>query len=61
VAFDYLDILMDALESHGMHYQVATSVENIDVELPAATSLRPSWWGTLTGHPKAALRPTRPW
>ncbi len=38
VAFDYLDILLGELRRRGLRYEVATSVENIDVELPAATS-----------------------
>ena len=38
VAFDYLEILLDALRRQGLRYEVATSVENIDVKLPAATS-----------------------
>ena len=38
VAFDYLDILLSELQRRGLRYEVATSVENIDVELPAATS-----------------------
>lgn len=31
---DYLQILMDALASRGLDYEVAVSVENADVELP---------------------------
>ena len=38
VAYDYLEILLDALEAWGLDYRVATAVDNIDVELPMATS-----------------------
>ena len=38
VAYDYLEILLGALEARGLDYRVATAVNNIDVELPMATS-----------------------
>ncbi len=38
VAFDYLQLLMDALAERGLGYRVAAVVENIDIELPAASS-----------------------
>jgi endonuclease/exonuclease/phosphatase family metal-dependent hydrolase len=34
VLFDYLDILLDALEARGLEYVVAGVVENADIELP---------------------------
>ena len=34
VIFDYLDILLSALETRGLHYQVAAIVQDADVELP---------------------------
>ncbi|MGB5881418.1 MAG: endonuclease/exonuclease/phosphatase family protein, partial [Thermoanaerobaculia bacterium] len=34
VLFDYLDILLDALEARGLDYVVAGIVENADIELP---------------------------
>ena len=34
VFMDYLQILMDALRSEGLSYQVAAQVENLDVEMP---------------------------
>lgn len=34
VLFDYLDILLDALEEAGVSYHVAAEVDNADVELP---------------------------
>jgi hypothetical protein len=34
VLFDYLDILLDALEARGLDYVVAGVVENADIELP---------------------------
>lgn len=37
VAFDFLAILQDSLAARGLSYDVAASVENADVELPAAT------------------------
>lgn len=37
VVFDYLQILMDALQAEGMDYQVAAQVENLDVEMPIFT------------------------
>ncbi len=38
VAFDYLEILLNEFARRGLRYEVATSIENVDVELPAATS-----------------------
>ena len=32
---DYLDILLDALEARGLHYEVGAEITNADVELPA--------------------------
>lgn len=34
VVFDYLQILLDTLEAHGLHYEVAGQVKNFDVEMP---------------------------
>ncbi|MCG9126813.1 endonuclease/exonuclease/phosphatase family protein [Candidatus Poribacteria bacterium] len=34
VVLDYLKILMDALNTEGLNYQVAAQVENLDVEMP---------------------------
>lgn len=34
VLYDYLTILMDALQSRGLNYKVAAVVENADIELP---------------------------
>ena len=36
VVFDYLQLLVDALAAQGAHYTVASSVNEIDVELPMA-------------------------
>lgn len=33
---DYLQILMEALNARGLHYEIAESIENADVELPVA-------------------------
>ena len=38
VALDYLEILLRELDARGLRYDVATSIDNIDVELPSATS-----------------------
>jgi hypothetical protein len=38
VQLDYLQILLDALERHGGHYAAVSRVEDIDVEVPLATS-----------------------
>jgi endonuclease/exonuclease/phosphatase family metal-dependent hydrolase len=35
VQFDYLQLLLDALEKRGVSYRVAASIDNADVELPA--------------------------
>lgn len=37
LAYDYLEILLDALAAKGLHYEVAVVVENADVELPMLT------------------------
>jgi endonuclease/exonuclease/phosphatase family metal-dependent hydrolase len=37
VELDYLSILLDALESHGGHYAVASQVQDSDVEVPLFT------------------------
>jgi len=34
VVFDYLKILLDALDARGLAYRVAGKVENVDIELP---------------------------
>ncbi len=39
VLYDYLQILMDALARHGLHYRVASVVDNADVEMPAFAGL----------------------
>ena len=38
VTFDFLDLLLDALEARGMDYVVVSKSENADVELPATTN-----------------------
>jgi endonuclease/exonuclease/phosphatase family metal-dependent hydrolase len=35
VLYDYLDLLMAALDARGLHYRVAASVTNADVEVPS--------------------------
>ena len=37
VVLDYLQILMDALQTEGLSYQVAAQVENLDIEMPMFT------------------------
>ena len=37
LVYDYLTILLNALAAKGLHYDVAASVENADVELPMLT------------------------
>ncbi|MDX1530487.1 MAG: endonuclease/exonuclease/phosphatase family protein [Rhodothermales bacterium] len=37
VAFDFLEILLDALEARGLVYVVAAETENADVEVPSTT------------------------
>ena len=37
VVLDFLPILMDALQSEGLSYEVAAKVENIDIEMPIFT------------------------
>jgi endonuclease/exonuclease/phosphatase family metal-dependent hydrolase len=41
VMWDYLVILIDALESRGLDYYVAGKIQNADVELPMIVSLDP--------------------
>ncbi len=41
VLFDYLDILLQALEARGLDYRVAGSIRNADVELPMLTGTDP--------------------
>ncbi|MEE8387924.1 MAG: endonuclease/exonuclease/phosphatase family protein [Acidiferrobacterales bacterium] len=41
VVYDYLQILLAALERRGLHYRVASEVQNIDVELPAFVDFDP--------------------
>ena len=38
VEYDYLQLVLDALQARGLHYTIASVVENADVELPAATT-----------------------
>lgn len=38
---NYLDILMAALESFGLHYEVAAVIENVDVEMPFISGFIP--------------------
>ena len=37
VVLDYLQILMDALQAEGLNYNIASTVENIDSEMPMFT------------------------
>ncbi len=37
VVIDFLQVLMDALQSEGLNYRVAAQVQNIDVEMPMFT------------------------
>lgn len=39
VLYDYLQILLAALERRGLHYSIATTVDNADVEMPAVTGV----------------------
>jgi hypothetical protein len=41
--FDFLEILMGALEARGLDYDVVATVENTDVELPMVTSATPTF------------------
>lgn len=43
VLFDYLQILMNALESRGLRYHVAGVIENTDAEVPMVTSPTPTF------------------
>ena len=38
VEYDYLMLLLDALEARGLSYRIASVVQNADIELPAVTS-----------------------
>ena len=38
VAYDYLTLLLDALQARGLSYRIASVVQNADIELPAVTS-----------------------
>ena len=38
VEYDYLALLLDALQARGLSYRIASVVQNADIELPAATS-----------------------
>lgn len=47
VVYDFLQLLMDALEARGLNYHVAVaSTGNADVELPMFTG-----WGSIPGYP----------
>lgn len=39
VLYDYLKILLTALERHDLHYSIASTVNNADIEMPAFTGL----------------------
>ncbi len=41
VVYDYLTILLSALEARGLNYQVAVTVTNADVELPMIAGMTP--------------------
>ena len=41
VVFDYLDILLSALETRGLQYEVAGIIQNLDVELPMIVGTSP--------------------
>lgn len=41
VLFDYLEILLTALENHGQHYTVAGIIQDTDVEVPMITGVDP--------------------
>ncbi len=41
VLFDYLGILLAALENHGQHYTVAGIIQDTDVEVPMLTGVDP--------------------
>ena len=38
VEYDYLTLLLDALQARGLSYRIASVVQNADIELPAVTS-----------------------
>jgi hypothetical protein len=41
VVFDYLEILLAALDARGLDYRVAGSIQNVDVEIPMVTGMDP--------------------
>lgn len=41
VVYDYLQIFLGALESRGLHYRVASQVQDVDMELPALVGFDP--------------------
>ncbi len=41
ILFDYLAILLDALDARGLDYRVAASIQNADVEVPMLTGFAP--------------------
>ncbi len=50
VYLDFLAVLMDSLTARGLNYQVASEVENADVELPAAKSATEFFDIRMTDH-----------
>ncbi|WP_342373818.1 endonuclease [Myxococcus stipitatus] len=42
VTYDYLDLLLKELQSRGLNYRAVATVQNADVELPAALTGNPS-------------------
>ena len=41
VVFDYLEILLAALDARGLDYRVAGSIQNVDIEIPMVTGINP--------------------
>ena len=41
VVFDYLEILLAALDARGLDYRVAGAVENVDIEIPMVAGIDP--------------------
>lgn len=41
--YDYLQILTDALDAHGLDYEVAGAVENFDIEMPMMVEFEPPY------------------
>jgi endonuclease/exonuclease/phosphatase family metal-dependent hydrolase len=37
VAYDFLELLLEALEDKGLHYEAVATVQNVDIEVPSAT------------------------